>query len=384
MAVNRGWYEGREQAFVKHSFLDRYLGRLFNKIASSRPAIAYVDGFAGPWKSATERFDDTSFGLALRQLRGAKQQARQPIRAIAHLVEQDPGAFAELQKVRDQFPDIEVVPHLGDFHEVLPAILRAIPSEAFTFSLLDPKGWSIDLARISPLLARPHSEVVINLMYDFINRFIEHPNQRIADSLNRTLPGPDWREAIRSAPIDVPAAREAIIIGTFSDVLKTIGDFRYAPTLRIRRPGHERTLYHLVYGTRNPAGLAVFRESQVKALEAEAAVQSSMKSGKRASKTGMEGLFTAEMEAQLDPATIFLTKEKDAGVRLLLDLLRQSPGGVRWGTLWPQILDHFAVTTSALGREVNRLRKSGELNISDWPSDRKQIPEDDYLLRLSD
>lgn len=383
MAINRGWYDGREQAFVKHSFLDRYLGRLFNKIASSRSTIAYIDGFAGPWKSATDRFDDTSFGLALRQLSGAKQQARQPIRAIAHLVEQDASAFQELQKVVDQFPDIEVVPHNGDFHDVLPTILKAIPGDAFIFSLLDPKGWSIDLQRLSPLLARQQSEVVINLMYDFINRFIEHPSERIAESLNKTLPGPNWRDAIKSAPVDLPAAREAIITNTFSSALKSIGDFRYAPTLRIRRPGHERTLYHLVYGTRSSAGLAVFRESQVKALEDEAAVQSSVKSGKRESKTGMAGLFTPEMEAQMDPATMFLTREREASVRLLLNLLKECGGGLRWGAAWPQVLDQFAVTTSALGREVNRLRKSGQLTIASWSSERKQIPEDDYLIRLN-
>lgn len=63
MAVDRSWYEGREQAYVKHTFLDRYLGRLFNKIASSRDTIAYIDGFAGPWKSA--RNDLTTPPLAL-------------------------------------------------------------------------------------------------------------------------------------------------------------------------------------------------------------------------------------------------------------------------------------------------------------------------------
>lgn len=281
MSVDRGWYEGREQAYVKHSFLDRYLGRLFNKVASSRDAVVYIDGFAGPWKSASERFDDTSFGIALNQLRGAKAQARHPVRAIAHLVEKEPGAFAELQKVVQRFPEVEVVPHPGDFHDAMPKILDALPSDAFTFSLLDPKGWQIDLQSLAPLLARPNSEVVINLMYDFINSFIEHPNEKITESLNRTLPGPDWREAIRNAPTDVPAAREAIVIGTFSDSLKAIGGYRYTPTLRVRRPGHERTLYHLVYGTRSPVGLAVFRESQIKALEDEARVQSGIRRDKR-------------------------------------------------------------------------------------------------------
>lgn len=381
MSVRRDWYEGREQAFVKHSFLDRYLGRLFNKIASSRDAVAYVDGFAGPWKSASERFEDTSFGIALNQLRGAKGQARRPLRAIAHLVERDEEAFAELQTVVERFPDLEVIPHRGDFHDALPAILDAVPREAFMFSLLDPKGWSIDLARIARLLSRPNSEVVINLMYDFINRFIAHPSEKITDRINRVLPGPKWREAIEGAP-DVPAAREAIITGTFSASLKEIGGFRYAPTLRVRRPGHERTLYHLVYGTRSPTGLAVFRESQIKALEEEAVVQSGIRHGKRELKTMMSDLFTPDMDARFDHAAQFIQGEKAAAAAALLDTLAEQPDGVGWGSLWPVLLEQFAVTSPALGREVNALRKEGRLDIPAWPSERKQIPEDGYVIRL--
>jgi three-Cys-motif partner protein len=381
MAIDRNWYEGREQAFVKHTFLDRYLGRLFNKVASSRDSLVYVDGFAGPWKSASERFDDTSFGIALNQLRGAKRQAGRPIRAIAHLVERDPAAFAELRTIVERYPDIEIVPHLGDFHDALPDIMTRIPVDAFTFSLIDPKGWLIDLHRLQPLLALPNSEVVINLMYDFINRFIEHPNERIGDSLNRTIPGLEWRDAIKNCASDVPAAREAIVIGTFSQALKTIAGYRYVSSLRVRRPGHERTLYHLVYGTRSPAGLAVFRESQIKALEGEAQVQTGIKQGKREEKTGTLGLFSTDMEAAFDPAVEFLEQERRAGRAAVLDIVAGAPAGVAWRDLWPQVLERFAVTPSALGREVNALRKEGRLEVPDWPSERKLIPNPEYSIR---
>ena len=46
-------YEGREQSYVKHVFLERYLERLVHKTASSYPHIVYVDGFAGPGKAQT-------------------------------------------------------------------------------------------------------------------------------------------------------------------------------------------------------------------------------------------------------------------------------------------------------------------------------------------
>jgi len=62
-------YTGREQAYVKHTFLENYLEGLFFKTASIYNHIVYVDGFCGPWQSANEQFEDTSFGIALNRLR---------------------------------------------------------------------------------------------------------------------------------------------------------------------------------------------------------------------------------------------------------------------------------------------------------------------------
>ena len=40
-------YLNREQAYVKHIFLERYLEALFHKTGSTYNHIVYVDGFAG-------------------------------------------------------------------------------------------------------------------------------------------------------------------------------------------------------------------------------------------------------------------------------------------------------------------------------------------------
>lgn len=83
-------YTDREQAYVKHVLLDSYLERLVHKVASRYDHVAYVDGFAGPWQSANERFEDTSFGIALNALRSAKatwKQHGRDVRMSAFLVE---------------------------------------------------------------------------------------------------------------------------------------------------------------------------------------------------------------------------------------------------------------------------------------------------------
>ncbi len=62
-------YRGREQTYIKHFFLEKYLERVAWNIFSFRDEFVYVDGFSGPWKSEDETFEDTSFVIALKQLR---------------------------------------------------------------------------------------------------------------------------------------------------------------------------------------------------------------------------------------------------------------------------------------------------------------------------
>ncbi len=63
------FYRGREQTYLKHFFLEKYLERVAWNILSFRDEFVYVDGFSGPWKSEDEALEDTSFMIALNQLR---------------------------------------------------------------------------------------------------------------------------------------------------------------------------------------------------------------------------------------------------------------------------------------------------------------------------
>jgi three-Cys-motif partner protein len=111
-------YTGREQSYVKHVFLERYLERLVHKTASVYPHIVYVDGFAGPWQSANEKFDDTSFGIALNALRSAKASWKgrgREVRMSAYLVERDAIAYKRLAEAPGKYPDVEIKTYGGIF-----------------------------------------------------------------------------------------------------------------------------------------------------------------------------------------------------------------------------------------------------------------------------
>src|ERR1700704_6372235 len=110
-------YVGREQSYVKHVFLERYLETLVFKTASTYNHIVYVDGFAGPWQSANEQFEDTSFGIALNALRRAKaswKERQRYVKMSAFLVERDKAAHARLTQVLDRYPDISIKTYSSD------------------------------------------------------------------------------------------------------------------------------------------------------------------------------------------------------------------------------------------------------------------------------
>src|SRR4051812_36858442 len=115
-------YVGREQAYVKHVFLERYLKALFIKTASAYDHIVYVDGFAGPWQSANEQFGDTSFGIALDALQAAKAtwKSKRSVKMTAVLIEKNQAAYAKLESTKSRYPDVAIKTYNADFRVVVP------------------------------------------------------------------------------------------------------------------------------------------------------------------------------------------------------------------------------------------------------------------------
>ena len=72
-----------------------------------------------------------------------------------------------------------------------------------------------------------------------------------------------------------------------------------------------------------------------------------------------------------------------AGKDAMLDLLAQKPAGLRWRSLWPNVLDACVVTHNQLGDYVRELRGAGALEIPDWRSAAIKRPKDDYIIRLA-
>lgn len=271
---------------MKHFFLEQYLESLLFKVGWIYREIVYVDGFAGPWLSQDEKFGDTSFGIALGKLRQVKEQLKKQgrnVRVRAILVEQDRAAYAKLQDVPSRFPDIAIETLHGDFIALCGTIKASIRS-AFSFVFVDPKGFAVDTAELSKLISRDNCEVVFNLMFEFINRFKTLAS--LAPTYDRLYPGIDWR-----GRIDGTAATKHEIIGCFKDAMALVGKYPYCLEARILKPVANQHLYSLIYATRHPAGVEVFRDAQIKSMYEQAATRSSTGQRRREEKSHQAEMF---------------------------------------------------------------------------------------------
>lgn len=379
-------YHGREQAYVKHFLLSEYLESWAHKVASTWEEVAYVDGFSGPWQHTGEAFEDTSFGIALRALTKAKsswQGHGKAVKMSAFLVEKDPDAYANLQAAKALFPDVEIKTYPGSFVDQAPSILRDIPPRAFAFLFIDPKGWAIDMKRIAPLLRRPHSEVVFNFMFDFINRAASIQSSGVGASLDELILDPTWRVRLKARPTHVTEAdhRKTVLVDAFSRTLAQLGQYNHVAETTVLRPLKDRPLYSLVYGTRNPKGIEVFRSSQIKALGQQDRIRGLTKLNAAAAASDQTEMFGSLSEMAPDPSVAFLAEEERKAGQLLRTLVPAAPASVRWPDLWPRIMERHVVTKTQVKQIANGLRRDGVLTVLDWRPNQRTVDDHNRVQR---
>jgi three-Cys-motif partner protein len=285
-------YFGREQTAVKHRVLERYLtplplivGRTWVK------DVTFVDCCSGPWNTTTDDQSDSSFGIAVRQLR----QARDTLASEGHAVnfrclfiERDPGAYAELEAFCKTVADIHVRSLFGDFVELIPEILRFVDQHegSFPFFFIDPKGWSpLKIRQLTPLLQRAPGEVLITFMTSHIRRFLEDEGKDFG-----ALLGTRVLEKMHSLS---GQERDDAAAFAYADQVARAGNFDYVCATLVLNPKRDQTYYHLIYSTRHPKGVEVFKQAERNASEFMALARADAQQRSRIESTQQTEMFSA-------------------------------------------------------------------------------------------
>jgi three-Cys-motif partner protein len=357
-------YRGREQTFLKHFFLERYLERVAYNILSFKPDFVYVDGFSGPWKSADEAYEDTSFVIALKKLRNIRDGFRQKgknVRIRCLFNDSDSVAYGELKNAVASVTDIEIKPLCRNFEEVVPDIVAYV-GNSFSLTFIDPTGWTgFGLEKIRPLL-RLRGEVIVNFMFDFVNRFLEDPRPETAVTFDPLFGEPGWYSEVEQC-VRSGMRREDAVLDVYRGRLKDAGQFAHVTSTRILKPQIDRSFFHLVYATRHWKGLVEFRGIEKKAADVQEHVRTDAKLTHKVEKTGQQDLF-ARAGVETGPRTYEGERQnnvKHAHARMRDTL--SAAGSFNYEALLGVVLEIPLVWESDVKHWLKEMRKNGEIEI---------------------
>ena len=119
---------------------------------------------------------DASAEIGLRALEEAidtwRGQRGAALEGSAVFVEADPGRAARLREMLEKRAGGVTTEVLeGEFGTHAAAIQQRLGTDA-AFLFVDPTGWKgADMAYIAQLAGRPYRDVLVNVMFDYLNRF---------------------------------------------------------------------------------------------------------------------------------------------------------------------------------------------------------------------
>ncbi len=370
-------YKGREQTYLKHFFLERYLETVGFHIGYAHQEFIYVDCFSGPWRQAADDLADTSIRIALDKLnyvREALVKKNKAARIRALFIEKDQVAFAALREATEQYQgSIQAVPLLGSFEDLIPRILREI-GPMFAFCFIDPTGWTgLSPQRIQPLLRHRPGEVMINFMYDFVNRFVNSEDPAIESSLDAFFGTQDWRR-LRDT-VD----RETAIVEFYADRVRTTGEFRYVTYTRILKPLHERAYFYLVYATRNAKGIQEFRKVEREFVTEQEHVRANVQREDREGRSGQSELEFGDSHGLSSTLLDARAAQRIKARQRLFEVLRLEPR--KYGTLLPELLQLPLFWKQDLNELLLEEQRDGRISI-DGMTERQRVPSDVCVIRI--
>lgn len=377
-------YQGREQTEAKHIILRRYLQRLaFKTLLGGWSKLAYIDGFSGPWESRTVDHSDSSFMIAIQVLKEVQRKARElgknpSIKCF--FVEENRQSFAQLQAAVEPFHNpsdgFTIETFNGKFEDAVAQINRTMAG-SFALTFIDPTGWTgYEFDKVKPIFEHIPGEVLLNFMFDFVNRFTASSDSVTLASFDGIL-GSGWKEKLDASSL----TREEAITAIFNEQFCAAGRLKYVLSTPIEKLS-DRTHFRLVYGTRSAEGLDVYRDVEFSALKDHGMRRAEALHSLKEIRSGQFSFFGPERDVDIAGQTI--EAQLVATKLIAMDWLRgQLPTCPKpFSEIWPPMLDQFMMRKIDAKQVCVNLGKAGEIKET-WRANgsKRRTPSDTDLIQ---
>lgn len=336
----------------------------------------YVDCFAGPWQSQDEQLTDTSIHIGLSALQEAGRiwchnGHNVTLRAI--FVEKDGGAFSRLEEyLRGRDGAVATHAFYGEFGTHVAEIADLLGNDP-AFIFIDPTGFKgVAMDYIRPLLVKRMREVLVNVMFNDINRFKDDSRAFLREQMKAFF-------GLTGATLK-PGLSETDLLRTYRKNLKSRCGLKFAADLAIPHPTIRRTWFRLVIGGKHPEVLRVFREVEARVVGREAA---SVRTGARERQTEQNSgqLSLLSLDAA-PPQDLWYAKANEADrLGCISDLITRlaRTQGCHYKDLWPSLLEERHITEPELARLIVVAEKEGRLVIQPIKRGRRKVQSSDIL-----
>ena len=237
------WDRPKARTKAKLEMLRYYLGAWFEILANATNAdgkhrfdeLAYLDGFCGRGEYA-----DGQDGSPLIAVRFANSVAAKRSDLTIHVILVDEikkniAHLNTLDPIKKPHPNVKIYAIHGSFDDTVLGVFDrlSVPRNAPTFSFVDPNG----IIRspeytFSKLIRNQSSELFINFMEGYVNRFIEHQRDDIREAFISAI-GPEPAERVLAA-----TDRIAAISQEYMQMLRSYG--RYVRNFQMRNEKNVR------------------------------------------------------------------------------------------------------------------------------------------------
>jgi three-Cys-motif partner protein len=378
---NGDLYARREQTLVKHIILKHYLERFAIIVGSHWDTLTYVDCFSGPWKVKSEKFEDSSFAIALEQLRNArdihKKQTGKTLKLRCFFLEKTPSAYAKLKQFADQQDGVIIETKNKKLEDAIQDILNFVQGggpKSFPFIFIDPKGWSgFALETIAPLLKLNPVEVLITFMTEHIRRFIEWPQKQNQKSFIELFGSGEFKDKLKGLD---EKDREDAIVTTYSECVKRVGAFGYTSSAIVLHPEKNRTHFHLIYATRDHKGIKVFKEAEKRAMSVMEKTRDEAQKREREERTGQTEIRLFSGTVTQDPSEYFrsLRERYVSRARAAVLAFLQTKGQLTYDEAWSSAMTFPLTWESDLKDWIREWKQDGQLETTGM-KERQRVPQ---------
>lgn len=242
---------------AKHVILRLYLQAWFPILNSFHKRVIYVDGFCGPG-----RYKGGEPGSPVIVLQLAANHIKTLTGDIIFWfidADKDRIEYLKTELARLTLPaNFKVSASHGRFEDKLRELLDRIDQRnaqlAPTFIFIDPFGFSgVPFPLVKRALEKPHTEVLVTFMVDSINRWLDHPEEKVRAHIAEIFGTNKVFKVDRKAPNRIDLLRIL-----YQEQLETAGKFVRHFEMRDR---NNRVQYLLFFATNHRLGHIKMKEA---------------------------------------------------------------------------------------------------------------------------